>query len=277
MTPVNIDHPLSIFANPKPWMTAIKSEFPFLHYAALIQFIGIFISLTAIFISDQEITGINAWIKPTKFLISSVIFLWTIGWYLLFYPFHRISKQVIALTLSVVLLIENAVIITQAYRGVKSHFNISTAFDIQLWQIMGIAIAVLSLIMFWFFFKSFSPKLNFPWDKKWAFRIAWLTLIISAFAGNMMATQGSHSIGVPDGGDGLPFLNWSTKGGDLRAAHFFGLHAIQIVPLFIFWAESRRISLSLQRILNISFALLFLALVSATFLLAKAGIPLINL
>jgi hypothetical protein len=132
------------------------------------------------------------------------------------------------------MLIEMVIITWQAFNGRLSHFNVSTPFYGILFSIMGMAITVFTLWALYIAILFFRQK-EFPlWMSdgyKWGIRWGLLFFVLFAFEGGLMAVLLHHTIGAADGGEGLPLLNWSRFYGDLRVAHFFGMHSLQLLPL----------------------------------------------
>jgi len=120
-------------------------------------------------------------------------------------------------------------------------------------------------------------KLKTTKAMQWAILLGWIIIVVGSWIGGQMISQMSHNIGVADGGAGLPLVNWSTVGGDLRIAHFFGLHGIQIIPLFAFMLSNTWKTSNRNQIIAVSiFGLLFASWIGFTFYQAHQGIPLIS-
>ena len=88
-------------------------------------------------VDPKVITGVNGWIKPLKFAISSAIYGFTFVWFLTFVQGRRRWVQVAANVTGVALLVETSLIIMQVVRGTASHFNVGTAFDAAVFSTMG--------------------------------------------------------------------------------------------------------------------------------------------
>ncbi len=163
--------------------------------------------------------------------------------------------------------IELLIICGQAMRGRPSHFNVSTSKDALLFETMGIAITAFTVwtaVIAWQFFRY--PKPGLPRAFIWGIRLGMLCFIVFAFEGGLMGALLRHTVGGEDGAGGLLLLNWSTKHGDLRIAHFFGLHGLQVLPLAGWLCGERK------KVLFV-FAALYISGVVALLLNALRGLP----
>jgi hypothetical protein len=180
---------------------------------------------------DNIVLGINAWIKPFKFFSSVWIFCWTMGWYLHYLKTPSKTRNYSWMVV-VIMTFELLVITWQAANGRLSHFNISTPLYSILFSAMGIAITILTFWTLIIGIRFLRRKdIDLPESYLWGIRIGIILFVVFSFEGGIMAARLGHTIGSPDGGPGIPVLNWSTAFGDLRVAHFFGIHSLQILPL----------------------------------------------
>jgi hypothetical protein len=145
------------------------------------------------------------------------------------------------------LVFELVVIILQVVRGRASHFNLSTPLDSTLFGLMGMVIVLVfmaGLVVGALLLRQRLPAAvgaALRWGIGSALLGMGLAFLMTSIpspaqaaamqAGQAPAAFGAHSVGVEDGGPGLPVVGWSTVGGDLRVAHFVGLHGLQVLPL----------------------------------------------
>lgn len=187
------------------------------------------------------ILGLNPWVKPIKFLISAMIFL--ISMAVLLSVVGRLGawrrvRTVLGWGFGLAMTIENVIIAMQSLRGVRSHMNISNAFDATAFGIMGVVIAINTVLVAVLLVLYLTTRTEIPAAVTWGIRLGLFVLVAGSLEGVVMVTHFSHTIGAKDGLAGLPFLNWSTGHGDLRVAHFFALHALQFFTL-AGWGLSR--------------------------------------
>ena len=100
-----------------------------------------------------------------------------------------------------------------------------------------------------------------------------LTLV---FAGTLSQNGGHFVGGGGSDAGGLWLMGWSREVGDLRVAHFFGTHAMHLVPLFGFLA-GRLLAPGAAVASTWGFAAAYTGLCIATFLQALAGRPFLPL
>lgn len=129
------------------------------------------------------------------------------------------------------MLVEITLISTQAGRGVQSQFNRATALDTAVFVVMCTTIIISMLVVTYVLWRTVRDPSDLAPAHRWGIWTGLSLFVLARFEGGLMSAHGSHSADAPVGGPGLLLLNWSLTGGDLRIAHFVGLHALQVLPL----------------------------------------------
>lgn len=199
----------------------------------------------------RTLDGTSVWMKPTRFLLAVAAYAATFAWFMgNVDPSHARQSRLLDRSIKVAIagsIFELAWIGWQAAHGRHSHFNFDTPLYGIMYGLMGVVVLML--------IASLLPLAAAVWrhpaagvTRDYAAAVTFglfLTVFLGGGAGAAISLNGSHSVGEASGA--LPLLGWNRLGGDLRPAHFIGIHASQALPLFAWLvrdlAASRRVAL----------------------------------
>ncbi|MFD5036787.1 hypothetical protein ACIOG7_15885 [Streptomyces sp. NPDC087894] len=220
---------------------------PLVLFAASMAVMAV-VAAVGILVDDRVLAGAPIWAKPFKFALSFVLYALALAWLLTLLTRGRRLGRWAGTVVALACAGEMVIITGQVIRGRRSHFNHATPFDSMLYDAMAVTVVVLwtgTLVIAILLLRSrIADRAS-----GWAVRSGVLIALAGAAMGFLMSQPsagqraaggldtadvvGAHAVGVPDGGPSMPLTGWSTTGGDLRVPHFIGMHALQVLPLFL--------------------------------------------
>jgi hypothetical protein len=224
----------STLASARLAMRNTRASSPLLWTSALAFFSFFVLIYVCTFIDSRLFNGVSVWEKPAKFFLSLSLQMATLAWGLSLLPAsdrHAPPIRAASIVFIAVASFEVLYITVQAAQGEASHFNYASIFTWTMYVLMGLGAVVLSAVTGFIGYRILrhAPKSSVAFGAGLGFILGGVLAVAS---GGSLSLHGSHWVG----GDqtdamGLSFFHWSTTGGDLRVAHFFGLHVMQALPL----------------------------------------------
>ena len=182
-------------------------------------------------LSDHRlIREVGVWVKPMKFMLSTALFALTTVWVLK--VAHSDLDQMpvypwIVALLVLTSLFEVVYISYQASQASASHYNVSDPFHAFMFSVMAVAAVGLTVSQAWLAWEIWQEQ------KGADLRVETLGVILGLTMTFVFSTISGFMLGgnQPPSGQGIPIVGWHLYK-DIRPAHFLGVHAQQLIPLW---------------------------------------------
>ena len=172
----------------------------------------------------RTIRGVSVWVKPQRFMASLALFAATTAVLMLAAGADANLNGIAALVIATST-IEAAYITVQAGRGQPSHYNTSDTLLTVFTIVMALGAIGLTASQAWL------AVVIVRTHPAWLASVTVLGVVTGLIMTFVMATVSGFMLGGhrAPAGRGLPVVGWQRRG-DLRPAHFLGVHVQQIVP-----------------------------------------------
>ena len=260
--------------------TRMQAGSPALYVVGIAMLLMAAMTLVLTWLDPRVFQGVSTWAKPLKFQLSTGVYLLTLAWFMAWLPDDkrqtRLGRYVVWSAVGAGIF-EVVYITWQGAFGMASHYNRTSTFYASMYTLMGVGAVILttaSLALAVLIARS--PAYALPRAIKHAVVLGLvLTFVLgTGFGAYLGAQRAGHWVGgaLTDAG-GLPLFNWSRSGGDLRVAHFFGIHAMHFVPAIAALAAAARLPGAKHVASTWLSAAAFSALTVWTFVQAAQGKP----
>jgi hypothetical protein len=254
-------------------VTELDRRQPLLARAGWASLALLLLCLAAMTVDTRLINGVSVWTKPAKFAASFVAWFWTLAWaWGVLEPAarHGRTARVVLWGTLAAGWFEMGWITFRGALGEPSHFATDPLGEV-MYRLMGagaVMLVALAAVLGGLVLRRSDARQ----PPSWSFAVGWglvLAGVLGGLTGATISALGTPHIGatLSDSVNFPPFY-WSRDGGDLRAAHFLGIHAMQALPalaLLLPGASTRLLALG---------AAIWVALTLATFAAALVGVPL---
>ena len=176
------------------------------------------------------IREVGIWVKPMKFMASTVLFALTTVWVLKVANSSVDQTEVFGWIVALLVatsLFEVVYIGYQASQVSASHYNVSDPFHAFMFGVMAIAAVGLTASQLWLAWEIWKEQRGADMSVETIGVVIGLTMtfVLSTISGFMLGGN------QPPAGQGLPIVGWHFYK-DIRPAHFLGVHAQQLIPLW---------------------------------------------
>jgi hypothetical protein len=233
-------------AAPRALLAELDRRQPLLARLGWANLAVLLLCLIAMALDPRSFDGVSVWAKPAKFAASFVVWFWTLAWaWGVLAPEAargHIARLVLAGTVAAALF-EQGWITWRAALGGPSHFA-TDAPGAFMYGLMGLgALTLVGLAALLGLLVLRRPRQGV--QRAWVLAIGLGLLlggVLGGFTGAAISVLGSPYVGgVASNAGGLPPFFWARDGGDLRIAHFLGIHAMQTLPLLALLGTGARL------------------------------------